>query len=527
MCLRGVGPEAPLGRARHLPVSSPSPLHPPEPVTPISSDSPTPSGLRLVDALLVGLLAAAMGFVLAGVDSDPDLWGRIAYARLALEQGRLFPNVDPYSYTAPGAAWQDHEYGFSWLAWGVHEALGWPGLRLLRLGLYFGALGLCLVPAWRLARGSGPRLLLFALPAVAMAPGFVGPRAQSVTFLLFAWLLFCLYRATERGPWWVLWGVLPMPLWVNVHGGFLAGGGVACVWGVLWGVRALKRRDWKAVGVLTGAGAWSVASLFVTPWGPEYPLFLVRTATMPRPYVPEWAAPSLFSANWWLVVLLALVMAAGLWWFRPRRWPELAALGVVLLAASRHQRHLPFLAIAVLMFAVPMVLGAWEARRREPVKEPPRRAVLLMGGVLGALVLALLGGTVSSIFQGAPAEPNFPAQALTEVERRGLKGGLLVDFEWAQYVIYRLPPGVQVAFDGRYEAVYPDAVVDAFVAWNYGHEGWEALPNDARTRLALVASGSEREARLLKSPGWTKVYEDDLAVLFTKAETPAEAVRTE
>jgi hypothetical protein len=497
-------------------------------VTPSPSDSPalSPSGLRLVDALLVALLAAAMGFVLAGVDSDPDLWGRIAYARLALEQGRLFPNADPYSYTAPGALWQDHEYGFSWLAWGVHEALGWPGLRLLRLALYFGALGLCLVPAWRLARGSGPRLLLFALPALAMAPGFVGPRAQSVTFVLFAWLLFCLHRASERGPWWVVAGVLPMPLWVNVHGGFLAGGGVACVWGVLWGVRALRRRDWKAVGVLTGAGVWSVGSLFVTPWGPEYPLFLVRTATMPRPYVPEWAAPSLFSANWWMVVLLALVIGAALW-VRPRRWPELAALGVVLLAASRHQRHIPFLAIAVLMFAAPMVLRAWAERRQQPVKEPPRQAVLLMAGVLGALVLALLGGTVSSVFRGAPAEPDFPTRAMAEVERRGLKGGLLVDFEWAQYVIYRLPPGVQVAFDGRYEAVYPDAVVDAFVAWNYGHEGWEALPNDARTRLALVASGSEREARLLKSSHWTRVYEDEVAVLFTKVDAPADAARTE
>lgn len=489
-------------------------------MSPSPSAAP-PAGIRYLDALLVALVAAAMGFVLAGVDSDPDLWGRIAYAKLALEQGRLFPNADPYSYTAPGAPWQDHEYGFSWLAWGVHEALGWPGLRLLRLVLYFTALGLCLVPAWRLARGSGPRLLLFTLPALAMAPGFVGPRAQSVTFLLFAWLLFCLHRTSERGPGWVLAGVLPMPLWVNIHGGFLAGGGVACVWGVLWGLDAVRRRDWRAVGLLTLGGAWCLGSLFVTPWGPEYPLFLLRTATMPRPYVPEWAAPALFSANWWLVALLALAGALALR-ARPRRWPELAAVGVVLLAASRHQRHIPFLAIAMLMFTVPAVLSAWEARRREPVKAPPRQGVLTLGAVLGAVVLALLGGTAASVFQGPPAEPDFPAQAMAELERRGLKGGLLVDFEWAQYVISRLPPGVQVAFDGRYEAVYPDAVVDAFVAWNYGHPGWEALPEDARTRLALVASGSEREARLLTLPGWTRVYRDTLAALFTKVDAPTE-----
>ncbi|XXF79947.1 hypothetical protein P2318_09415 [Myxococcaceae bacterium GXIMD 01537] len=483
--------------------------------------SPPPAGIRQLDALLVALVATSMGLVLATVDSDPDLWGRIAYARLALEQGRLFPSADPYSYTVPGGQWQDHEYGFSWLAWGVHSALGWPGLRLLRLGLYFTALGLCLGPAWRLARGSGPRLLLFALPALAMAPGFVGPRAQSVTFVLFAWLLFCLQRAPERGAGWVLAGVAPMPLWVNFHGGFLAGGGVACVWGAVMCVRYVRSRDWKALGLLAAGGAWCLGSLFVTPWGPEYPLFLLRTATMPRPYVPEWAAPALFSGNWWLVVALAVVGAVALW-ARPRRWQELAALAVVVLAASRHQRHIPFLAVGVLLFAVPAVLAAYAARRPGALEAPPRKAVLTLGAVLGAGVLALLGGTVSAVFKGTPAEPNFPARAMDEIERQGLKGGLLVDFEWAQYVIYRLPPGVQVAFDGRYEAVYPDAVVDAFVAWNYGHEGWEALPSDPRTKLALVGSSSDRASRLLASPGWKRVYEDEVASLFTKTDAPAE-----
>jgi hypothetical protein len=492
-------------------------------VNPSPSASPTSlsSSTRTLDALLVALVAAAIGFVLAGVDSDPDLWGRIAYAQLALEQGRLFPNADPYSYTVPNAAWQDHEYGFSWLAWGVHQTLGWPGLRLLRLVLYFGALGLCLVPMWRFARGSGPRLLLVALCALAMAPGFVGPRAQSVTFLLFAWLLFCLHRAGERSPWWVLAGVLPMPLWVNVHGGFLAGGGVACVWGALVCVEAFRRRAWRTVGALAVGGTWCLGSLFVTPWGPEYPFFLLRTATMPRPYVPEWAAPPLLSANWWLVVLLGLAGALMLW-ARPRRWAELAAVGVVLLAASRHQRHIPFLAIAVLMFTAPAVLRAWAARRQEDATEPPRQAVLGLGAVLGAVVLALVGATVPAVLKGPPAEPDFPASALAEIERRSLTGGLLVDFEWAQYVIARLPRGVQVAFDGRYEAVYPDAIVDAFVAWNYGHPGWEELPNHPGTRLALVGTGSGREERLLASPGWRRVYQDEVAALFVKDEARVE-----
>lgn len=470
-----------------------------------------------MDALLVALVAAAMGFVLTGVDSDPDLWGRMAYARLALAQGRLVSDVDPYSYTAAGGIWRDHEYGFNWIAWGFYSLGGWPGLRVLRLLLYFGTLGLSLAPAWKLARGSGVRLLYFALPAVALAPGFVGPRAQATSFILFAWLLFCLFRAEEHGPKWLLFGVLPLPLWANMHGGFLAGGGVACVWGGFKFVQALRRREWRTVGLIVLAGAVCLSSFFLTPWGPKYAPFILRTATMDRPYVPEWSAPPLLSANWWLVVVLVVGCAVAVW-ARPRRWAELAAVCVVIFAASRHQRHIPFLAIGVLVFAAPAVLKAWAARQTEPVTAPPRGAVLLMGSVLGAGVLALVGASVPNVLKGTPAEPLFPEKALAELQKRGLQGGLLVDFDWAQYVIFYQPPGVTVAFDGRYEEVYPDSVVDTFVAWNYGQPGWEALPNDARTRLALVANGSGRDTRLLSLPQWQRVYQDELASLFVKTD---------
>jgi len=102
------------------------------------------------------------------------------------------------------------------------------------------------------------------------------------------------------------------------------------------------------------------------------------------------------------------------------------------------------------------------------------------------------------------------------LEQEGLQGGLLVDFEWAQYAIHRLPDGVKVAFDGRYEAVYPPEIIDAFMAWNYGHEGWERLPSDPRTTLALVDAKSSRAERLAQLPGWRRIYVDDLAALFTR-----------
>jgi hypothetical protein len=478
-------------------------------------DPGTSNAQRTLEWAVIGVLALSAALVLAQVGSDPDIWGRVAYGRLAFEQGVLFPTVDPYSYTAAGAPWHDHEYGFSWLAFGAHWAGGWPGVRLLGLLLFTVTLGLCLGPSFALGQGTSGRLVLYALAILALGPGFQGPRAQAVSFVLFAWLCFCLWRSSGAGPGWILLGALPMPLWANLHGGVLAGIGVLGVWSALRLRQALLARDLRMALALGGAGLWALGSLWLTPWGAQYPAFLLRSATMSRQFVPEWDAPDLLGAQGLLALLfVGVALFAGV---RQRRLrPEWAVLAVVALAALRHQRHLPFLAIATLVFAMPTVFAFLAERRKAALPAGAGRVLGVLAGVLAAVSLGLAVAVGRAVLAPAPAEPHFPSRALQELVRRGEGGGLLVDFEWAQYVLFHGPQGVRLAFDGRYEAVYPPEVIAAFMAWNYGQPGWKALPQDPRTRLALVAAQSSRARRLEGLAGWRKVYSDEVAALFIK-----------
>jgi hypothetical protein len=194
-------------------------------------DAASASVTRAVARNALLLVLAALGLSLAMVDTDPDLWGRMAYARDWTATGGIAPRFDPYSYTAAGAPWIDHEWGFNWATWLSYRALGWPGLRILRALLFALTVGLCFRddPPEEAASALRPvRGLLIGLP---LALGFVGPRAQAFTFLLTAWMLFCFRRSRDRGPRWIVLGVAPMPLWLNLHGGFLAGLGVAGLWG--------------------------------------------------------------------------------------------------------------------------------------------------------------------------------------------------------------------------------------------------------------------------------------------------------
>jgi hypothetical protein len=362
---------------------------------------------------------------------------------------------------------------------------------------------------------SAARLLNSALAGFVLAMGFVGPRAQSFSFLLFAWMLMCFARAKSRGPKWLVFGALPLPLWANLHGGFLAGIGVAGVYGAIRVVEALRRRDHREVSAWVAVAALCGVAPFATPWGLDYPVFLLKSATMERPFVPEWRSAELSSTLGVLLALLAALAAISSF-RRPRDWAALFALGVTILAALRHQRHGPFLAVAVLIFALPRLLEMTQPRTEAVAPSAWLSRALMATLGAGLLMLGALIG--KDLARPPPAEPHFPANAIAELRARGLRGGLLVDFEWAQYVIFQALPDVRVAFDGRYEAVYPPEVTEKFMAWNYGGAGWEALANDERTTLALVAAGSEREKRLKTLPGWVALHRDEVATLFARAE---------
>src|SRR5262249_47772911 len=65
-------------------------------------------------------------------EADNDLWGHVLAGRDILARGSI-PRIDPYSYTAGGQPWVNHEWLAQVVLAGVFGALGAPGLLLLKL----------------------------------------------------------------------------------------------------------------------------------------------------------------------------------------------------------------------------------------------------------------------------------------------------------------------------------------------------------------------------------------------------------
>ena len=245
--------------------------------------------------------------------ADPDLWGHTLYGIRAVEQGVLVERTDPFSYTAAGARWVNHEwlteyqFGRLWLSFG--ESGLWAWRTLLVMGLF--AVGVVAIARARANLGASLLLLLFTAECLSGYCLFIRP--QIATFMLFALTLFVLHSAWQRPTGWIWLLPLATCLWTNLHGGFLAGLALQTLYLVGFGIRGLRDRCqlatfWK---MATVAGL-SLLATVINPYGLTLHKMLwihLIPAQAVREWQPIWVMGQ--NINFYLpVVLLGLTLPA-------------------------------------------------------------------------------------------------------------------------------------------------------------------------------------------------------------------------
>jgi hypothetical protein len=98
-----------------------------------------------------------------------------------------------------------------------------------------------------------------------------------------------------------------------------------------------------------------------------------------------------------------------------------------------------------------------------------------------------------------------------------VRGNMAVPFDWGEYVIWNLGPGVKVSMDGRRETVYSDERYQQSRDFELGTGAWDALLRTGPpTDLVLAPSGSPTANLLSRTDGWLPLYRDNLCVLFVR-----------
>ncbi len=470
--------------------------------------------------------------------ADPDLWAHTLVGEHILLTGKL-QNTEPYSWTARGTPWINHELLAEIALGAAHWVAGGTGILLLKMLVGLLTFGIALrIGASDLTwpQRAAP-WAVGALAVVEISYGFAA-RPQIFTALALS-IEFWLLRLITRGKlWWVLALPILFALWVNTHGGVLAGLAVLVVTALSasaqwlwpnWPTIAVKYpvepMAARSVAALWLACALGAGALWINPYGWELIRWTISGVVWlhQRTELEEWH-PTPLNLNHISLFVLALLALISFALSRRRRalW-EMAVCAGLALFAFRSVRHTPLFAIAALAF-VPPHLADLIVRFRDQfsgLEELMRQrgAQLAVAVLLGVTTVGECAGTFllhkeHPLTMEVPRS-QYPLSAIAFMRGHELRGNLLVFFDWGEQCLWELPE-CAVSIDGRWETCYPRELIPEHWKFYDGQPVNGKVLDIGQANLALLPVDLAGAAALAREPGWQVVYKDNLAVVLAR-----------
>jgi len=145
---------------------------------------------------------------------------------------------------------------------------------------------------------------------------------------------------------------------------------------------------------------------------------------------------------------------------------------------------------------------------------PADRAVLATVAVLAILVIVATFSRTGSAATDQRLAQEFPVGAVSWLEVERPPHELFNTFDWGGYLMWQAPD-YPVSIDGRTD-VY-DEYLEVYDATVRARPGWQEELDREGIGTVLVDPGLPLTAALRAEPGWSVGYEDDVAVVFTRA----------
>lgn len=472
---------------------------------------------------LLAALAVSLPFLLR-VSADPDLWWHVRTGELILERAGL-PDADPFSFTAAGAPWINHEWGTDVLLAAVYRLGGDRALVLLRMLLFVTTMALLA----RLIHDRFPHplgLVALLLGAVDMVSFFLNLRPHTFTYLLVLALLAAA-DAHRRGSRRALWAWPPlMVLWVNLHGGFVLGLAVAAFAASALLLRRNAGAEPERGRVLLAGGLTALAPL-LNPYGPRLFGYLAQELGGDHSMVLEWLpiarVPGLAGTflAFTLLPLAALLVAP-----RAQRFEQVALWLLATVATWRHGRFLVLLALAGTLVLASALGELWPRL----TAGGRRRLVAALGRPAWAAALCLAIAAVGAVRIARDLAEHrlrlpidtthYPVLAVEFLKAHDLGPNLALRLDWGGFAIWHLWPDYRVSADGRNLTVYDAGEIDAQLrAYDQGTWGERFA---GRADVALIENGGPALEGILAGDDWVPVYRDPLAAVLVPPEVAAE-----
>jgi hypothetical protein len=469
---------------------------------------------------------------------DPDLWGHVVFGQHMLHSGAI-PKTDIYSWTANGQPWVNHEWMAEIILALFYTAWGGPGILLLKMVVGLAALAVCLrLGAQNLSWPA--RFVAWAFAALAVVEisyGFAA-RPQIFTALFLSLELLLLHQIHSGRRFWALAVPVLFLVWINTHGGVLAGFGLLGLASAATTVQLAWNRGRNVMTMISSGEStdkhalttilslWLAviaagAALLCNPWGAGLLRWLVGSVLWLRPQIAEWNPTPLDWDHAAFFIVLALTVFAWAFTRRPRAWWELAVCGAFALLGLRAARNAPLFCLVALALTPPHLASAFARFRQhfEHLETLGRRADFQkFATVLLAVISVGIGAATFTLHKEHPLtmevpRSEYPTGAVDFLRVHQLHGRMLTFFDWGEMVIFHLP-GCPPSMDGRLDTCYSRELIAAHWKFYNAEPFDEKVLKIDRADLALLPANLAGTAALAHRPGWTVIYGDDLAVIL-------------
>jgi hypothetical protein len=483
-------------------------------------------GVGVRDLTLI-VLAVGIGQTASrGIIADPGLGWHLRTPDVVFSGG--WPIADPFSGPDHGHTWLANQWLGDVLFWAGWKAAGMNGVTavtlaglLLAYRLLYGFLRADGVP-WPAAAGWTLLAALASYYAWVARPNLV--TILAVTVLARVLTLFHEGRWPARR---LLWLPLLFVVWVNSHGGFVAGLAMIVVGAAVEFALSLGHPEEPAraaaggrLRVLAATGVGCGLATMVNPYG--WRIYPWVFSLLGDPYFmnmnEEWLSPDFhLPGAMRFELLMALVPAL----FAVSRYrPNLILLALALFwfhFALQGRRYVPLWVMVTTPLAARAALQIDWVNARFAKSDLREMLQARAGGWLGfAIMLAGLAGW-AVCGRSLVHDPAGAAPGLNELLRQRQPGEVVLHSpNFGGYLTLNGWPDVEVWIDDRNEVHGRDGY-EGYFALEQTQSGWEAALAKYDPKLLALPPDRPLSYRLAERPSeWDEVFRDDCVVVFRR-----------
>jgi hypothetical protein len=472
-----------------------------------------------------------LAFILSGKGNllgDADTGYHIRAGEYIIDNLKV-PSHDLFSHITPPLEWTAHEWLSEVILAFIHRVSGLTGV-VVAFALLIAFVHVILL---KFLKSSGISIIVSAC-IVALAAGasiihwLARPHIFSLLLILLWYIILDSYQYKRRN---YLYLLLPlMLLWVNLHGGFIAGFMLLAVYITGNAITAIfQKKDRKdRIQKIRTLLIYGILCLLITLINPKgykillFPFNLISN-TYIMDHVSEFLSPNFHTDLRFEYMLLLMICVFGVSALR------LNAIEVILVLLFTHMslysaRYIPLYAIIlspILGNHIETLLHDFRERRlikrfiaiseRTTKTDSMTKYHVWFILTIATLSIMVFTGKIHYTFD----KKRLPVDAVQFMQKEKIPGKMFNNDEFGDYIIYAAWPQYKVFFDGRSDMYGKEKMKEYFKIMGI-ETGWQDVLTKYDISWVIFNTKSALSSFLLERNDWKLIYSDKVANIFVR-----------